>query len=181
MPHVTLYALEEKLAGRQSGLIDELTTAVLSLYGEWAQRISRRQTRRHICRGGWALGGVAVTTTAPRSPWTTRGSFRERRRRPCRRTTGLRVQRRRRCHIRRLCSCEVCRPAHLAVRAGRVRHQRWSSWRVVRFTDLARQRLSAACGRGVDMRNGSSVNVVRFPGRVGGERGHGHHSVRRMR
>ena len=33
MPHVTLHALEGDLAGREPGLIGELTDAVVSVYG----------------------------------------------------------------------------------------------------------------------------------------------------
>lgn len=64
MPHVTLYALEEELAGRESGLIDELTTAVASVYGEWA-RGSVDVRLVGIPVGRWAWRAVAVTTVAP--------------------------------------------------------------------------------------------------------------------
>jgi hypothetical protein len=38
MPHVTLHALDEDLAGREPSLIKHLTNAVVSVYGEWARR-----------------------------------------------------------------------------------------------------------------------------------------------
>jgi phenylpyruvate tautomerase PptA (4-oxalocrotonate tautomerase family) len=64
MPHVTLYALEEELAGREPGLIGQLTSAVVSVYGEWA-RSSVEVRLIGIPAGRWARGGVAVATAAP--------------------------------------------------------------------------------------------------------------------
>jgi phenylpyruvate tautomerase PptA (4-oxalocrotonate tautomerase family) len=64
MPHVTLYALEEQLAGREPRLIAELTSAVVSVYGEWV-RSSVDVRLIGIPAGRWARGGVAVATAAP--------------------------------------------------------------------------------------------------------------------
>ena len=64
MPHVTLYALEAELAGREPALIRELTSAVVSVYGEWA-RSSVDVRLVGIPAGRWARGGVTVATTAP--------------------------------------------------------------------------------------------------------------------
>ncbi|GIE86080.1 tautomerase family protein [Actinoplanes regularis] len=64
MPHVTLYALEAELAGREPGLIRELTDAVVSVYGEWA-RSSVDVRLIGIPAGRWARGGEAVDTAAP--------------------------------------------------------------------------------------------------------------------
>ena len=64
MPHVTLYALEEELAGREPGLIEKLTSAVVSVYGEWA-RTSVDVRLIGIPAGRWARGGAAITTAAP--------------------------------------------------------------------------------------------------------------------
>ncbi|MEV4512616.1 hypothetical protein AB0K00_27055 [Dactylosporangium sp. NPDC049525] len=64
MPHVTLYALEEELTGREPGLIGELTDAVVSVYGEWARR-SVDVRLIGIPAGRWARGGATVTTAAP--------------------------------------------------------------------------------------------------------------------
>ncbi len=64
MPHVTLYAIEEELAGREPALISGLTDAVVSVYGEWA-RSSVDVRLIGIPAGRWARGGVAVTTAAP--------------------------------------------------------------------------------------------------------------------
>ena len=64
MPHVTLYALEEELAGREPALIRELTNAVVSVYGEWA--LGSVDVRLiGIPAGRWARGGAAVATAAP--------------------------------------------------------------------------------------------------------------------
>jgi hypothetical protein len=64
LPHVTLYALEEELAGREPGLIGALTGAVVSVYGEWA-RGSVDVRLVGIPAGRWARGGAAVATAAP--------------------------------------------------------------------------------------------------------------------
>jgi phenylpyruvate tautomerase PptA (4-oxalocrotonate tautomerase family) len=64
MPHVTLYALEAELAGREPALIGELTSAVVSVYGEWA-RSSVDVRLIGIPAGRWARGGATVGTVAP--------------------------------------------------------------------------------------------------------------------
>ena len=64
MPHVTLYAVEEELAGREPDLIEELTSAVVSVYGEWI-RGSVEVKLIGIPVGRWARGGAVVTTAAP--------------------------------------------------------------------------------------------------------------------
>jgi phenylpyruvate tautomerase PptA (4-oxalocrotonate tautomerase family) len=64
MPHVTLYALEEELAGREPGLIGELTSAVVSVYGAWV-RSSVDVRLIGIPAGRWARGGATVSTAAP--------------------------------------------------------------------------------------------------------------------
>ncbi|MEU0554369.1 hypothetical protein [Dactylosporangium sp. NPDC006015] len=64
MPHVTLHALETDLAGREAGLIRELTDAVVSVYGEWA-RPSVDVRLIGIPAGRWARGGVPVASAAP--------------------------------------------------------------------------------------------------------------------
>jgi phenylpyruvate tautomerase PptA (4-oxalocrotonate tautomerase family) len=63
MPHVTLYALENELAGREPELISELTGAVVAVYGEWA-RDSVDVRLIGIPRGRWARGGKPLATTA---------------------------------------------------------------------------------------------------------------------
>jgi phenylpyruvate tautomerase PptA (4-oxalocrotonate tautomerase family) len=64
MPHVTLYALDDDLTGREPALIEGLTGAVVSVYGEWA-RSSVDVRLIGIPAGRWARGGKAVATAAP--------------------------------------------------------------------------------------------------------------------
>jgi phenylpyruvate tautomerase PptA (4-oxalocrotonate tautomerase family) len=64
MPHVTLYALEAELAGREPVLIAELTDAVVSVYGEWV-RSSVDVRLIGIPAGRWARGGATVDAAAP--------------------------------------------------------------------------------------------------------------------
>jgi len=64
MPHVTLHALEHQLAGREPALLEHLTSAVVSVYGEWS-RSSVDVRLIGIPAGRWARGGTAVTTAAP--------------------------------------------------------------------------------------------------------------------
>jgi hypothetical protein len=64
MRHVTLYALEEDLAGREPSLITHLTNAVVSVYGEWA-RGSVDVRLVGIPPGRWARGGAVVASAAP--------------------------------------------------------------------------------------------------------------------
>ena len=64
MPHVTLYALEAELAGHEPALIEQLTNAVVSVYGEWARK-SVDVRLIGIPAGRWARGGKAVATAAP--------------------------------------------------------------------------------------------------------------------
>lgn len=64
MPHVTLHAIEDELAGREPALIRELTDAVVAVYGEWA-RASVEVRLIGVPVGRWARGGVPVTTAAP--------------------------------------------------------------------------------------------------------------------
>ena len=64
MPHVTLFALEAELLGRESDLVGKLTDAVVSVYGEWARR-SVDVRLLGIAAGRWARGGKPVATAAP--------------------------------------------------------------------------------------------------------------------
>ncbi len=75
MPHLMLYALEEELAGLEYGLIDELTTAVVSVYGEWAKG-SADVRLVGIPVGRWALRRRDGHYGCPLSHlWTARGRF----------------------------------------------------------------------------------------------------------
>ena len=71
MPHVTLYALDEELTGREPVLLRELTNAVVSVYGEWV-RSSVDVRLIGIPAGRWARGGAMVATAAPSVTFGTR-------------------------------------------------------------------------------------------------------------
>jgi phenylpyruvate tautomerase PptA (4-oxalocrotonate tautomerase family) len=64
MPHLTVHVLERDLAGREAGLIDGLTDAVVAVYGEWAREIVDIRLIG-IPAGRWAVGGVPVAKSAP--------------------------------------------------------------------------------------------------------------------
>ncbi|MGV9635588.1 tautomerase family protein [Nocardia rhamnosiphila] len=64
MPHLTVHVLERDLAGREAGLIDGLTDAVVEVYGDWARDIVDIRLIG-LPDGRWAIGGVPVTKSAP--------------------------------------------------------------------------------------------------------------------
>ncbi|MEU4838997.1 tautomerase family protein [Nocardia testacea] len=64
MPHLTVHVLERDLAGREAGLIEELTDAVVEVYGEWAREIVDIRLIG-LPDGRWAIGGVPVTKSSP--------------------------------------------------------------------------------------------------------------------
>jgi phenylpyruvate tautomerase PptA (4-oxalocrotonate tautomerase family) len=65
MPHLTVYALEDDLAGHESALIAGLTDAIVAVYGDWA--------REHavvlligLPPARWGVGGKPAEAPAPR-------------------------------------------------------------------------------------------------------------------
>jgi phenylpyruvate tautomerase PptA (4-oxalocrotonate tautomerase family) len=65
VPHLTVYAPESALAGREAPLIAALTEAVVEVYGDWA--------REHavvlligVPPGRWGVGGKSARSPAPR-------------------------------------------------------------------------------------------------------------------
>ncbi|MFF0488399.1 4-oxalocrotonate tautomerase family protein [Nocardia sp. NPDC004068] len=64
MPHLTLYALEPQLAGREDALVAGLTDAVVAVYGEWARRLVAVRLVG-VPSGRWAVGGVRGENVAP--------------------------------------------------------------------------------------------------------------------
>ena len=64
MPHLTVHALENDLAGRETALIERLTDAVVAVYGGWARDIA---VVRLIGRppGRWGIGGKPAQSPAP--------------------------------------------------------------------------------------------------------------------
>lgn len=64
MPHLTVYAMEEQLAGRESVLISTLTDTVARIYGEWARELVVVQLLA-LPAGRWGVGGHAVDNPPP--------------------------------------------------------------------------------------------------------------------
>jgi phenylpyruvate tautomerase PptA (4-oxalocrotonate tautomerase family) len=64
MPHLTVHALEEELAGQEAPLAEALTAAVVSVYGEWARELVGVQMIG-VQQGRWAIGGNLVRTVSP--------------------------------------------------------------------------------------------------------------------
>jgi phenylpyruvate tautomerase PptA (4-oxalocrotonate tautomerase family) len=64
MPHLTVHALESDLAGREGELIEELTDAVVAVYGEWARSIAV-VLLIGLPANRWGIGGVPARTPSP--------------------------------------------------------------------------------------------------------------------
>jgi phenylpyruvate tautomerase PptA (4-oxalocrotonate tautomerase family) len=64
VPHLDVYTLETDLAGRESALIEALTTAVVAVYGEWV-RPSVVVRLIGLPAGRWAVGGRPAAVAAP--------------------------------------------------------------------------------------------------------------------
>jgi phenylpyruvate tautomerase PptA (4-oxalocrotonate tautomerase family) len=64
LPHLTLYALEDELAGREAALATALTDTVVSVYGDWARALVNIQLIG-LPRGRWFVGGSPVASVAP--------------------------------------------------------------------------------------------------------------------
>lgn len=64
MPHLSVYAAETDLAGREQELIAALTDAVAAVYGDWARPIA--VVRLHgVPAGRWGIGGTPAAAPAP--------------------------------------------------------------------------------------------------------------------
>ncbi|RKS76867.1 phenylpyruvate tautomerase PptA (4-oxalocrotonate tautomerase family) [Actinomadura pelletieri DSM 43383] len=64
MPHLTVYALESDLVGREAALIEKLTEAVVAVYGEWARSVAVVQLIG-LPSGRWGVGGVQAEAPSP--------------------------------------------------------------------------------------------------------------------
>jgi phenylpyruvate tautomerase PptA (4-oxalocrotonate tautomerase family) len=64
MPHLTVHALEDDLAGREAALAEALTDSIAAVYGEWARELVTVQLIG-VPVGRWAVGGRLVGTASP--------------------------------------------------------------------------------------------------------------------
>jgi phenylpyruvate tautomerase PptA (4-oxalocrotonate tautomerase family) len=64
MPHLTVHALEDDLAGREATLAEALTDSIAAVYGEWARELVTVQLIG-VPVGRWAVGGRLVRTASP--------------------------------------------------------------------------------------------------------------------
>jgi phenylpyruvate tautomerase PptA (4-oxalocrotonate tautomerase family) len=64
VPHLTVHALEDDLAGREAALAEALTDSIAAVYGEWARELVTVQLVG-VPVGRWAVGGRLVQTASP--------------------------------------------------------------------------------------------------------------------
>ena len=64
MPHLTVHVLEDDLAGRETQLIEGLTEAIVSVYGEWARDIAVVHLIG-LPASRWGIGGKPAQAPAP--------------------------------------------------------------------------------------------------------------------
>jgi phenylpyruvate tautomerase PptA (4-oxalocrotonate tautomerase family) len=64
VPHLSVYVLETDLTGRETALIENLTDAVVAVYGDWARDIAVVQLIG-LPPGRWGIGGVPVQEPSP--------------------------------------------------------------------------------------------------------------------
>jgi phenylpyruvate tautomerase PptA (4-oxalocrotonate tautomerase family) len=64
MPHLSVHVLESDLAGRETTLIQKLTDAVVTVYGEWARGLVDVRLIG-LPPSRWGIGGVPARQPAP--------------------------------------------------------------------------------------------------------------------
>ena len=64
MPHLTVHVLEDDLAGRETQLIEKLTDAIVTVYGDWARDIAVVHLIG-LPAGRWGIGGAPARAPAP--------------------------------------------------------------------------------------------------------------------
>lgn len=64
MPHLSVHVLESDLAGRETALIEELTEAVVAVYGEWARPITVVRLIG-LPPHRWGVGGAPARAPSP--------------------------------------------------------------------------------------------------------------------
>jgi phenylpyruvate tautomerase PptA (4-oxalocrotonate tautomerase family) len=77
VPHLDVYALETDLAGREEALIQDLTEAVVGVYGEWARPIVAVRLFG-LPANRWGIGGRPAADTAPAATFGIRADVLER-------------------------------------------------------------------------------------------------------
>jgi phenylpyruvate tautomerase PptA (4-oxalocrotonate tautomerase family) len=64
MPHLSVHVLESDLAGRETTLIQNLTEAVVTVYGEWARGLVDVKLIG-LPPARWGIGGVPAQSPSP--------------------------------------------------------------------------------------------------------------------
>ncbi|WP_426505040.1 hypothetical protein ACPPVO_45995 [Dactylosporangium sp. McL0621] len=64
MPHLSVHVLERDLAGRETALIENLTEAVVAVYGEWARSLAVVHLIG-LPANRWGIGGTPAESPAP--------------------------------------------------------------------------------------------------------------------
>ena len=64
MPHLSVHALESDLAGRETALIENLTEAVVAVYGEWARGLADVRLIG-LPPHRWGIGGKPAQGASP--------------------------------------------------------------------------------------------------------------------
>ncbi|KID31706.1 tautomerase family protein [Prauserella rugosa] len=64
MPHLDVHVAESDLAGRETALIEKLTGAIVSVYGEWARNIAVVRLFG-VPAGRWGVGGRIAEAPSP--------------------------------------------------------------------------------------------------------------------
>lgn len=64
MPHLSVHALESDLAGCEATLIEKLTDAVVTVYGDWARNIAVVQLIG-LPPNRWGIGGTPAQAPSP--------------------------------------------------------------------------------------------------------------------
>jgi phenylpyruvate tautomerase PptA (4-oxalocrotonate tautomerase family) len=64
MPHLSVHVSESDLAGREIALIEELTDAVVAVYGEWARSVAVVRLIG-VPPNRWGIGGAPAQAPSP--------------------------------------------------------------------------------------------------------------------
>jgi phenylpyruvate tautomerase PptA (4-oxalocrotonate tautomerase family) len=64
MPHLSVHVLESDLAGRETALMQQLTDAIVAVYGEWARSLVVVRLIG-LPPNRWGIGGVPAQAPSP--------------------------------------------------------------------------------------------------------------------